>query len=247
MDYPEFKDTSCLTTFVQEQNRQIQFLYTQLHEQRKLISELQNELAILKESKSEIYYQRFLEKQLGASHKVTKYGITDITTDSQHIEIKHWKHFKACLGQLKSYNHGDNKQLIAALYGDEYKKKQDVIDLFHSHDISVWELNDSPNGIVIVKHVKEIIEDDGHTVDEIDNFHKWLDQHVQYKEGSILNLKDVCEKFFNKSNIHSRKSSLFRKEMENYIKTRFQNVNSVYKDTSFNSIRVRGWINLRLV
>lgn len=243
MDYPELNETS-LTTFVQEQNRQIQFLYTQLHEQRKLISELQNELAILKESKSEIYYQRFLEKQLGASHKVTKYGITDITTDSEHIEIKHWKHFKACLGQLKSYNHGDSKQLIAALYGDEYKKKQDVIDLFHSHDISVWELNDSPNGIVIVKHVKEIVEDDGHTVNSINDFHKWLDQHLQYKEGSVLKLQETIECFLNKP-IPSRHLSIYRNQLENYISYKY-NKNSKYKQFWLNGKKYKGWLHFSI-
>lgn len=237
MDYPELEETS-LTKFVQEQNRQIQFLYTQLHEQRKLISELQNEVAILKESKSEIYYQRFLEKQLGASHKVTKYGITDITTDSQHIEIKHWKHFKACLGQLKSYNHGDNKKLIAALYGDEYKKKQDVIDLFHSHDISVWELNDSPNGIVIVKHIKEISEEN--------DFHKWLDKHVKYKENSVLRLQETVECFLNK-HVHSRNLSIYRLQIENYISSVYkQSVKNKYSQFWIGGTKYKGWLHLSL-
>lgn len=240
MDYPELNETS-LTTFVQEQNRQIQFLYTQLHEQRKLISELQNELAILKESKSEIYYQRFLEKQLGASHKVTKYGITDITTDSEHIEIKHWKHFKACLGQLKSYNHGDNKQLIAALYGDEYKKKQDVIDLFHSHDVNVWELNDSPNGIVIVKHVKEMVEDND------DDFHNWLTKNIQYKHGSVLNLKDICEKFVGCESITKNQKTLYKKAIEKWLLKNIKNVNHICVESRFNNIKFFGWKNISLI
>lgn len=58
-------------------------LITQRLESRIIL--LENEINLLKETpatkRKEIYYQKFLEQSLGASHKVTKYGITDISTD----------------------------------------------------------------------------------------------------------------------------------------------------------------------
>ena len=240
--YPEFFEPAYLTTFFKEQNQKIQFLYTQLNEQTKTISELKNEIAILKESKSEIYYQRFLEKHLGASHKVTKYGITDITTDSQHIEIKQWKHFKACLGQLKSYNHGDNKSLVAAFYGCEYKKKDDVIKLFHENDIHVWELVDTPNGINIEKYEIPFVENNA-TID----FHTWLDKHIVYKENCVLNLKDVCSSY-NKSNLTTkRQKTIYKKEIENWVFKRLKGVNPTCVESRFNNIKFYGWKNLSLI
>lgn len=180
---------------------------------------------------------------MGASHQITKYGITDITTESQHIEIKHWKHFKNCLGQLKSYNYGDNKQLIAAFYGGEYKRKKDVIELFHSHSISIWELNDTPHGISISKFEMEKEET---SVDVETDFYKWLDENVVRKEDSVMNLKDICQLYFG-TQLHSSASTKYRKYIEKWIKNKHYKINYKYRDTSFNGIKVKGWIGVSIV
>jgi hypothetical protein len=124
----------------QEFQEQIKSLRTEMYG---LINELREEIDSLKENKREIYYQRFLEKMLGSGHNITKYGITDITTNTQHIEIKCWKNYKNCMGQLLAYNHRDTKQMIAAFYdepGKTYKDKEKVIDLLKSNNIDTWEL-----------------------------------------------------------------------------------------------------------
>ncbi len=219
---------------IEKQNKRINDLNNSVYE-------LQNEIAILKESKYEVYYQRFLEKTLGASHKVTKYGITDITTDYHHIEIKQWRHFKNCLGQLKSYNHGDNKELIAAFYG-EYKHKENIIELFHSHSINVWELNDTPSGISISKHELKVEEIESSKTD----FYKWLDQNVVRKEDSVLNLKDIIYLFLGKT-VPSRISSPYKNQIEKWIKNNHVKINYKYRDTSYKGIKVKGWVGFNII
>lgn len=97
-------------------------------------------------------YQILLSRILGKSHKKNKFGITDISTDNSHIEIKNWYNYKNCLGQLKSYNTADPKNfLIAAFFGD-INFKDRAIELMHCEKIDVWELNIIENELVIEKY-----------------------------------------------------------------------------------------------
>lgn len=198
---------------------------------------LQTEVCWLRENKKEIYYQRFLEKHFQASHRVTKYGITDITTDLHHVEIKIWKNYKACLGQLQSYNHVDKRSLIAAFYGD-YADKDKVIELFHAKHIEVWDLKDAPNGIAIEKFVLNT---------ENKDFHEWLKEHVVFEQGSILKLKDICETYLMRQ-VGPRTMSSYKKDVEYHIQEHHHQVYHVYRDQFWrNGDKCRGWEHLSLV
>lgn len=80
----------------------------------------------------ELDYQRFLEKQLDSKHKKVKYGVTDITTENEHIEIKKWSDYKHALGQIMSYNTCDKKEKLSVYFFGEMNenKKLEIIDLF---------------------------------------------------------------------------------------------------------------------
>lgn len=70
-----------------------------------IIQELTMKLELVKmdyKRTKEEYYQFHLEFHFGASHLVCDTGITDITTDDMHIEIKNWKWWKEVIGQLLS-------------------------------------------------------------------------------------------------------------------------------------------------
>jgi hypothetical protein len=58
------------------------------------LGNLQIENAILKNKKDESFYQLIVEKYLGGTHSRNKNGITDVTTDKIHAEIKRWKFYK---------------------------------------------------------------------------------------------------------------------------------------------------------
>jgi len=221
----------------QEFQEEIKSLRTEMYG---LINELRKEIDSLKENKREIYYQRFLEKMLGSGHNITKYGITDITTNTQHIEIKCWKNYKNCMGQLLAYNHRDTKQMIAAFYdepGKTYKDKEKVIDLLKSNNIDTWELIKIPHGIEIKKY--EYNKDN--------DFHNWLEKNIQEKNNGLLQLKDICHLYLGKNKIHSKESSKYKNEVEKWLKDQYKNVGWEYSTVKICNKSYKGWKNLSLI
>lgn len=94
-----------------------------INTQSEYISNLLFEIEALKEKKTENFYQHIVEKYLGGTHKVVKCGITDVSTDTTHAEIKTAKEYKAAIGQLVCYNFVDKKpNLHLYLFGKTGKK-----------------------------------------------------------------------------------------------------------------------------
>lgn len=76
------------------------------------------ELQYYKNRKNERFYQLMLEQFLCGTHKTLSCGITDVTTDTCHAEIKEWKNWKEAVGQLTCYNAVDPKpELCVYLFG----------------------------------------------------------------------------------------------------------------------------------
>lgn len=150
-----------------------------------------------------------------------------------HIEIKQWKHYKHCLGQLKSYNHGDNKKLIAALYS-ECKAKKNIIELFHDHNIEVWELKDTDTSVEIVKHeVKR------------DNFERWLDENIVENQDSVINLKDVCYLYYQRE-LSNKEKIRVKKDVEKWIHITFPHIDYLCKESRLNNVKYNGWKGVKL-
>jgi prophage antirepressor-like protein len=78
-------------------------------------------------------------------------------------------------------------------------------------------------------------------------FCNWLDKNVIERHNNLLNLKDVCESYIGKKNIHSSVSNRIRIDLELWIKRRFDNIKYIYTDSSLHGIRYKGWIGLELV
>lgn len=81
----------------------------------------------------ESFYQNLLEKYYGKSHGRYKYGVSDITTDDAHIEIKSWFCWKQAIHQLHIYSVQDPRdQLIVCFFGGNFteEKKQDIRRFF---------------------------------------------------------------------------------------------------------------------
>ena len=87
----------------------------------------------------ESYYQLHLENYLNGKHMRLKSGITDITNDDMHAEIKIWKDWSDAIGQLQRYcYHEHRKELRLYLFGEYTKKdKQDHIDVLISLNIKI--------------------------------------------------------------------------------------------------------------
>lgn len=74
--------------------------------------------------------QKRLELETGGGHKSCLFGIPDIVTDTQLIEIKSWKYYKHAVGQLLHYNECfPDRQLILHFFGEKIKK-QEKLDSF---------------------------------------------------------------------------------------------------------------------
>lgn len=86
--------------------------------QSKTIIALQKELMFHNNRKDEKFFHTVLEDCLDGSHKKLQVGVTDITTDTFHAEIKDWKDWQNAIGNLMSYNDEDPKeQLHIYLFG----------------------------------------------------------------------------------------------------------------------------------
>lgn len=83
-----------------------------------------NEPAIIsscQRKQTEDVYQKILERHLGGTHQYLRIGVTDITTDMFHAEIKEWSCYKEAIGQLMCYNCEDPRlELRLYLFGKEF-------------------------------------------------------------------------------------------------------------------------------
>jgi hypothetical protein len=207
------------------------------------IADLKHQLQFHLEIRKEQYYQKFLEKELGATHKRTVHGITDITTQDEHIEIKHWKNYKHALGQLLSYNHNDTKRVCAYFYGEiDENKKNEVVELFKSNSVSIKQFiqYDTYTKIETVLDPYKKINDTTY------NFLNWLNENIKYKEGGLLQLKDICYHYLGKTNIHSNESSKYKKEVEKWIRQKHKTEKWEYDFIWVNKKSMRGWKNFAI-
>lgn len=105
---------------------------------------LRNELLKYKTKRNEDFYQVIVENWLGGSHETLSVGVTDVTTDTVHAEIKSWKEWKYALGQLTAYQDDCPKeQLHVYLFGpyDEVWK-QKAIKTFNNKGIQCFEFRE---------------------------------------------------------------------------------------------------------
>lgn len=116
------------------------------------LHKLELELMYYKNKKNESFYQLMMESILDATHKTLPMGVTDITTDTKHVEIKDWKCWKEALGQLMYYNTADPKDgLEVYFFGQRPRTAPEVFDVFKKHNITPFEFVHQENGVVSVR------------------------------------------------------------------------------------------------
>ena len=89
---------------------------------------------------NEKFYQKVVEKYLSGEHKRVKSGITDVTNDTTHAEIKRWEDYKQALGQILSYDMDDPKEILQVyLFGKTVKKNMDFVkERFNKYNITLY-------------------------------------------------------------------------------------------------------------
>lgn len=95
----------------------------------------------------EKHYQALVEKMTNGTHKRLECGVTDITTNEFHAEIKRWIAWKEALGQILAYNCFDEKcELRVYFFGEYSKKNKDIaIKAFKKHNIKCYQFLDESN------------------------------------------------------------------------------------------------------
>ena len=133
---------------IKQQQEQIEFLKQQPLNNDKVNLDLQ----YYKNRKNEKFYQLLLENYLGGTHKTLSCGITDVTTDSCHAEIKEWSSWKEAIGQLTCYNAVDNKDVLEMYMFGRYKTscKTEVIKVATTCKIDIYEFVDTEDGVSII-------------------------------------------------------------------------------------------------
>lgn len=192
--------------FIQKQNeiiikdfsKKLESLQNDVEKLQKQNQNLKEKLEQVSERRSEQYYQRYLEKLLSATHQKTKHGITDITTDTQIIEIKHWRNYKSALGQLLSYKDSEmnkNKNLIVYFFGVYEKSlKETVVQLFQQKEISIYEFIDTEDGI----KVKELYKKDKIDLNESDPISQFINERCninKYDKSLRVFCKNLWQSF----------------------------------------------------
>ena len=87
------------------------------------IKKLKMTINLIKFQKNEAFYQNMVEKYLNGTHMKLPCGITDVTTDKIHAEIKKWTSFKQAYGQLMCYNDDSPRDILQVyLFGTANKK-----------------------------------------------------------------------------------------------------------------------------
>lgn len=78
----------------------------EISDKDKKVKDLELALQIAKQNIKEETYQKLLEQHRfpGATHLKVACGVTDITTDTVHAEIKRFEDWKEAIGQLMAYN-----------------------------------------------------------------------------------------------------------------------------------------------
>jgi hypothetical protein len=88
--------------------------------------------------------------------------------------------------------------------------------------------------------VEEDIEDGQQT------FESWLDENVIVAKGKALHLRDVTEGFTGVNNMHSKESSAYRSQVEQWIKKTHKGVKWEYTVNKINDKAYRGWKDITI-
>jgi len=124
---------------LEKDNADLKGSVTSLREQLQAVLRLVSTQPV---QKKESYYQALLSAKLNAGHmRIEGVGITDITTDDAHIEIKHWGRFQEVPGQLAKYQQAlPRSRSCVYFFGTEPPKKryEQIVNLMEAANIEVF-------------------------------------------------------------------------------------------------------------
>ena len=150
-DENKTEETLKLENIIARQNDKILSLRDELQKAQQIIQRQKLEFTFLKKKKNEDFYQGIMEQYFNATHKTLDSGITDITTDDAHYEIKRWNCWKEALSQLILYNDDDPKEHMYACFFEmcSEQQKNKVQSKFAKYNITCLEFREEKNSITL--------------------------------------------------------------------------------------------------
>ena len=135
---------------------------------------------------NEQFYQTWLEKIYNGTHQRNEHGINDIETDTELIEIKHWKSYKHVYGQLDAYDPQRTKKWIVYLFGKPPQKTDVIINYFKMKSIELWKLEyDRETAMVF----RDCLND----LDTNEDIKRWLNKNIIYIQNYLLDCGPLYE------------------------------------------------------
>jgi len=214
----------------------------------KQIQTLTQRLDVLEgDQRLEAFYQKYLEQKYGCSHSKGAFGITDLETASEVIEIKQWSNYKAALGQLLSYTSSlhdsncTNKRAIVYFFGKKPTQIESIVRLFNVKGIHVYHLD--------VDCYNQITEASINVETFATEFEKWCMNHIVYEPNAFLKLSDaLCLYLGTQSTLHSKQATIYRTSIEHFIKNTFPNIKHTYGKVRCSIDRTAaGWKHVKLI
>lgn len=146
----ENKQTVCMTCEC------MRIRYQELLQELSLVKRenqrLRNENLKYKTKRTEEFYQVVVENWLQSSHVQLGIGVSDVTTEDTHVEIKDWKSWKHAAGQLRAYHNDSPKEnLFLCLYGPYDKvAKQKAIANVKKDGVRCFDFVDVDRKVIVV-------------------------------------------------------------------------------------------------
>jgi len=138
--------------------QEISKLKKELQDSRDVIEMLNIQIGFLKNQKNEDFYQKIVEMHLQGTHKRLTIGVTDVTNDTIHAEIKKWDDFKNAIGQLVAYNIEDPKERLQIYFFGKYGKtnKENAANCVKKANMEVYTFRfPTPDEIEIIEYFSE--------------------------------------------------------------------------------------------
>lgn len=90
------------------------------------------------------HYRELVEAMTGGRRNRLDSGVTNVSTNEFHAEVKPWRSFAKALGRLLAFDVDDNKRELRVYFFGEYAEsdKQIVLQVFTRYNIRCFEFVD---------------------------------------------------------------------------------------------------------
>jgi hypothetical protein len=202
--------------------------------------------ALRNDRKHESHFQRILQNKFQAEHKhIVGVGVTDITTDDAHIEIKRWKYYDDVTGQLAKYQRALARPRSCVYYFGRMpnsRRLNEIFELMAAANIEVYwfdEEDDSIHSHQPVKSAQDLRESM-----ERQMFTDFTESHIVEEKGSDISWKEAQKIFI--SWVEGTKQPTAPTKPK-AVKSLFIKYLGPFVDNNYQGKNIYGWRHYRLI